>query len=228
MRAQRTATRSGTATFGVLVAALAAAGLVGCAGLFSREPLVNISRDAAVETLVQVAGSTNTAGSAASVLVDGDASTGTVATYASVLLPVPRPVTEIHVRAPDVVDMDILIREPSDGRWRRARRFTNCHGGARLTLKGSPTLDGVRVRVLRSTTDIQFRREEWRDVVGAAGHKAARDLLKRDTQAPRNRSHELAPGWGVIELEATTEDPVRRPVSYVRARIYEIEVLGPG
>ncbi len=214
-------------TRGVLAVALAVAPLAGCGSLLSREPMVNRARDTGVRALARVAGSTNTAGARALVLVDGDRGTATVATVASVVLPVPRPVHAVYVRAPDVVDMDIYIREPPDGLWRRARRFTNCRGGARLTLKGNPTLDGVRVRVLRSTTDVQLRREEWRDAVGSAGDKAARSLLKRDKQH-RDRSREMTPGWGVLELEATTEEPVRRPVNYVRARIYEIEVLGPG
>ena len=142
------------------------------------------------------------------------------------MLPVARRVSTVTVRAPDVIDMDIYIREAPDGRWRRVQRFVNCRGRARLELKGTPTLDAVRVQVLRSATDVQFRREEWRDALGAAGDKVARNLLKREN--PHLREINQRPGWGVVELEAATEGAVRRPVSYVRARIYEIEVLGPG
>lgn len=210
---------------GLLVIALSAVPLVGCAGLLSREPLINRALEAGVETRARVDGSSDTTGAAAWRLVDGDVRTSVLATEASVLLPAPRPVSRIDVHAPDVIDMDVYIKEGPQGRWRRARRFINATGLLRVKLEGRPLLDGVEVRVRRSATDVQVRREEWRDVLGKAGARAVRGLMRREERAlwPKDRRN----GWGVLELEATTEEPVRPPVSYVRTRIYEIKILGP-
>ncbi|MBT5709609.1 hypothetical protein HOI71_01100, partial [Candidatus Poribacteria bacterium] len=187
--------------------------------------MINRALEAGVETRARVDGMSNTAGSVASPLVDGDVRTAIWATEASVVLPVPRPVSRIDVRAPDVIDMDVYIRESRNGRYRRVRRFTNSTGRLRVKLAGSPTLDGVEVRVRRSATDVQLRREEWRAALGDAGARAVRGLMRREERHlwPKDQRN----GWGVLELEAITEEPVRPPVSYVRARIYEIELLGP-
>ena len=154
----------------------------------------------------------------------GNETTSTMATEAYVVLPEPRPIRRIVVRALDVVAMGLLVRKSERTGWKLRRVYDSLtRAPVKDGLSDLGPLDGVKVRIRRSLRDAVLGDEEAHRILGAAAVRAMRELV-RGTECAWDRQ-------GIVTtakaLEPATEEPVSPVVRRVHAPIYEIELLGP-
>ncbi len=198
--------------------------LPACGVLLPSENLVNYAlQDGVVAKMRSEADATPSATRDAPAIVDGDRRTSQMATEAYVVLPRPRPIRKVVIRAPDVTTMDLFVRQSERTGWRMRRSYDNLpRSPVEEDLSDLDQVDAVEVRIRSSLRDAVWGATEAQRILGRAADRAMRELLRGPGNAWQTRQ-----GLGIKRLDLETDEPVLKVARRVHAPIYEIELLGP-
>ncbi|MDA1191933.1 MAG: hypothetical protein O3A46_09660 [Candidatus Poribacteria bacterium] len=142
------------------------------------EPLVNHALDVGVESKARKEGDATLRPLwDAPACIDGDRKTPTYATEIDVVLPEPRPIRKVVVHAPDVINVELYVRQSARTGW-QLRRSYHDHTGAAIKedISDLGLVDGVKVVIRKSARDSVIGVEEAMTLLGEAADRAVRGL----------------------------------------------------